>query len=149
MSKKFRYKGQFVSSRVFKKKSNFVENMKQGKLKKKCEANAIDVELVEPVEPVELVQSKENASICSGRRIVEIQTLGKNLKCCKCRETLSLENVVGEKRMGLCSTFTVKCDKCPVQTKVQTGKKHDTKDSHHHADVNTKGVLGKRPNNLI
>ncbi|XP_063979299.1 uncharacterized protein LOC135163636 [Diachasmimorpha longicaudata] len=47
-----------------------------------------------------------------------------------------------EKRMGLNSIFTIECKKCDKVTIVPTGKIHNTDNSHQHADVNTKAVLG-------
>ena len=43
-----------------------------------------------------------------GRRIVHVDTLGKELVCKKCSGTLSLRNIVDEVRLGLASLFIVK-----------------------------------------
>lgn len=97
-----------------------------------------------------LLKLKKNASdpnpnlVCEGRRIVELRELGKNLKCCKCLNTLSLLDTVAENISGLNSCLTVKCQSCNVSTLVSTGKTHAGKESSKNllADVNTKAALG-------
>ncbi|XP_011312338.1 uncharacterized protein [Fopius arisanus] len=87
-------------------------------------------------------ESGSAQDICSGRRIVDIPYLAEKLKCHSCQELLSLKNIEREKRMGLHSLFTIRCKKCLKTTIVSTGKTHTTRDSHQHADVNTKAILG-------
>ena len=90
-------------------------------------------------------ESKRKHQQCIGRRIVEVSELAKNLKCCRCKQVLSLEDIVGEKRLGLNSILSVHCQNCFVQTKVHTGKMHcrKRKTDLELSDVNTKAVLGK------
>lgn len=82
-------------------------------------------------------------SICSGRRIVELEELGENLTCIQCNKTLSLKNIISEKRLGLNSILKVMCADCNVPTTVPTGKMHVTQNYEKFSDVNTKAVLGK------
>lgn len=53
-----------------------------------------------------------------GRRLVDIPTLAKNLSCEFCKELLSLNDIVFEKRVGLASLFTAQCRKCLFNTPV-------------------------------
>jgi len=75
----------------------------------------------------ENIQSKAThvvSNLCEGRRIIELKELGKNLKCCQCKQVLCLERILNEKRYGLHSILSVFCDKCNIQTLVATGKTH-------------------------
>ncbi|KAK0170513.1 hypothetical protein PV328_008351 [Microctonus aethiopoides] len=85
---------------------------------------------------------KDNYKTCDGRRIVELTTLAKNLKCSQCEDMLSLEKIVKEKRIGPNSLLLIRCRKCAINTLVPTGKMHITNNNKTKADVNTKAVLG-------
>ncbi|XP_053988937.1 uncharacterized protein LOC128881669 [Hylaeus volcanicus] len=87
----------------------------------------------------ETVRKESNA--CEGRRIVELKELGKNLKCCKCSEVLSLERITDEKRLGLHSVLTVACHKCETITSVRTGKVKNS-DGRNSDDINETVVFG-------
>ncbi|XP_025162980.1 uncharacterized protein LOC105189937 [Harpegnathos saltator] len=87
---------------------------------------------------------------CVGNRIVNIQALGKNLKCHSCKSTLSLENIVNETKKGLHSIFTVICQQCQVACRVDTGDNHAVNNEATvylidkiHNDLTTNVVLGK------
>ena len=62
--------------------------------------------------------------IYEGRRIVDLKVLGKNLKCQKCQELISLENMTDESRKGLHSILAIECKKCLTVTHVNTGNYH-------------------------
>lgn len=119
-----RHKGQFAKQKVLDKRKKAISAMNNAKKLK--------------IEPPNI----EN-NLCSGRRIVELQELGKNFKCCLCNKVLSLEKITHEKRLGLNSILNVNCDECHIDTIVPTGKIHLTKSEVKHSDVNTKAVLGK------
>lgn len=88
-------------------------------------------------------QGKAKILVGPGRQIVELEELGKNLKCSKCHEVLSLENIVKETRMGLNSILNVLCETCSVITLVSTGKHHFSRLCQRDiSDVNTKAVFG-------
>jgi len=100
----------------------------------------------------ENIQSKAThvvSNLCEGRRVIELKELGKNLKCCQCKQVLCLERILNEKRYGLYSILslirTLFCDKFNIQTLVATGKTHhvDNNRTINHADVNTKAILSK------
>jgi len=80
--------------------------------------------------------------VCEGNCIVNIQELGKNLKCCNCQEVLSLEKITDETREGLQSILKIDCSKCETKNAVLTGKKIQC-NGHTFSDVNLTGVLGK------
>ena len=68
------------------------------------------------------IVSEKNLGVCGGPRIVDITELAKNLKCCNCKRTLDLENIISDDRAGLHSRLTVVCKDCQTQTKVPTGR---------------------------
>ncbi|XP_032677044.1 uncharacterized protein LOC116846822 isoform X2 [Odontomachus brunneus] len=85
------------------------------------------------------------SNLCEGRRVVELKELGKNLKCCQCKEVLCLERITNKRRFDLHSSLSILCDKCDVLTLVAAEKMHsavDNKTFKNHADVNIKAVLG-------
>ena len=90
-------------------------------------------------------ESKRKDQQCIGRRIVEVSELAKIFKCCRCKQVLSLEDIVSEKRLSLNSILSVHCQNFFVQTKVHTGKMHcrNRKTDLELSEVNTKAVLGK------
>ncbi|KAK0071480.1 hypothetical protein PV325_012831, partial [Microctonus aethiopoides] len=118
-----RDKGKFVKQKVLNKRKKAILAMNKAKKLKKETPNL------------------EN-NLSSGRRIVELVELGKNLKCCVCQRVLSLENITNETRKGLHSILNVNCNECSIETIVPTGKIHTTKSEVKHSDVNTKAVLG-------
>ncbi|XP_053594399.1 uncharacterized protein LOC128667606 [Microplitis demolitor] len=59
-----------------------------------------------------------------GRRIVEINTLAKELWCFKCDIPLSLKNIQSEKQFGLSNIFCIKCLSCCKIHEVHTNKHH-------------------------
>ncbi|CAH1114723.1 unnamed protein product [Psylliodes chrysocephalus] len=120
---RLRDKGKFVKQNVLNKRKKSILAMNNAKKLRKETPNV------------------EN-NLCSGRRIVELQELGKHLKCCRCERVLSLENTTNETRKGLYSILNVKCNECNIDTIVPTGKVHTTKSEVKHSDVSTKAVLG-------
>lgn len=58
-----------------------------------------------------------------GRRIVHIKTLGTQMDCRKCNQTLSLRDIVDEKLVGLACIWTVQCQHCLCTTRVTTDTK--------------------------
>ncbi|XP_074100900.1 uncharacterized protein LOC141530950 [Cotesia typhae] len=121
MPKQLRHQGQFVKNKNLSKKLSFNSDMKKAKEKKK--------------------ESTKNNNL-EGRRIVEYSELGKNLKCFKCRQVLSLENIEKEQLRGLHSQLWIKCENCFCVTQVMTGKVHDGNKNSKVFDVNSKIVLG-------
>ncbi|XP_057317953.1 uncharacterized protein LOC130662970 [Microplitis mediator] len=115
-----RYKGRFVKKKVLEKRTKAIVAMNNAKK----------------------LKTQSLKTVCRGRRIVELQELGKNLKCRLCSKVLSLEKITHEKRMGLNSILNVKCEDCNVITLVPTGKTHLTRSEVKQSDVNTKAVLG-------
>ncbi|KAK0089020.1 hypothetical protein PV326_004647 [Microctonus aethiopoides] len=114
LANRLRDKGKFIKQKVLNKRKKSILAMNKAKKLKKETPNL------------------EN-NLSSGRRIVELVELGKNLKCCLCQRVLSLENITNETREGLHSILNVN---------LPTGKIHTTKSEVKHSDVNTKTVLG-------
>jgi len=78
----------------------------------------------------------------TGRRIVEIDHLAKQLYCNDCGKHLNLNNIVNEKRYGFGSVLMIECE-CGSCNEVSTGKTHRTgKRGPAVFDVNTKAALG-------
>ena len=90
------------------------------------------------------LQADENLKFVNieGRRIVHIETLGKQLYCRICKSVLSLSKIVSEKQNGLASQFSVECDKCKAVTGVYTDKQHHVSKQNAHFDTNTKNCYG-------
>ena len=47
-----------------------------------------------------MASNNVESKLCEGTRLVKIKLLGKNLRCCKCKEVLCLDNVINEQRFG-------------------------------------------------
>ena len=79
----------------------------------------------------------------TGRRIVELDHLAKQLEhCSDCEALLNLSNTVSEVRMGFGSTLYIQCE-CGVLNSVTTNKSHRTgKRGPPVFDVNTKAAVG-------
>lgn len=83
-------------------------------------------------------------NLSEGFRVVDLKLLVEKLKCVKCYEVLSLDNIVHEHNLGLNSILKVKCSTCDIITIVSTSKTHRTADNKsNHSDINTGVVLGK------
>lgn len=129
MSGQFRRpNGRFAKKKVVAKELKCVAAML--KSKKKCVKDLV----------------KDNF-ICKGQRIVNLSVLGKNLKCCKCKRVLDLENIVAEKRLGFHSILTINCEQCQVTSTVHTGKMQ-VYDDQRYAESNLTAVLGKFYNKI-
>lgn len=133
----FYWKGKKVTAKVYKKRCQQQQIGKkiQKIFKAKNELNNLksDESKSKIVEPTE------------SRRIVHIETLAEHLFCKQCKITLSLKNIVHEKRVGLASIFYVRCNMCSKLTSVYTDKEHDVGDVSkqiRHFDTNTKAVTG-------
>ena len=133
-SSQTRYKGRFIKDKVLAQK----EKCRKGLARKRDEQRNLQYDDKRDV-------------ICDGRRIVDLNVLGKNLKCQKCQEILSLENMKSESRKGLHSIVAVQCQKCFIVTHVHTGTHHSVNEEAKrflsdkvHNDVTTNAVLGKK-----
>lgn len=124
---KLRFRGQFVNEKKLNRRVNIIASTKL-----RHELN----------KSIEDERSVVNSTI-TGRRIVEVNELGKNLKCHQCKGILSLLDIKKERKNGLHSVFSVLCQKCEQVTEVPTGKTHYSKHSYPIADVNSKIVAGK------
>ncbi|XP_062576921.1 uncharacterized protein LOC134267321 isoform X2 [Saccostrea cucullata] len=77
-----------------------------------------------------------------GRRIVELDHMAKQMNCWDCGHTLTLNNIVNERRQGFASNLTITCE-CGVLNEVTTGKSHRVnKRGPAVFDINTKAALG-------
>lgn len=81
-------------------------------------------------------------SSCPGRRIVEFDTLAKELWCSRCNLPLSLRNIVSETHHGLASTLDIICQNCTTKYKVDTCKSYQSESGRTRFPVNGKAVIG-------
>lgn len=94
------------------------------------------------------VKNKNKLEDCSKEikfdvnRVVNLSTLGENLKCINCKNVLSLQNIDSEKRFGLHSIFLINCSDCNIKTAVHTGKTQKC-NGETYANNNLSLVLGK------
>lgn len=78
-----------------------------------------------------------------GRRIVELDHMAKQMNCWDCGHTLTLNNIVNERRQGFASNLTITCE-CGVLNEVTTGKSHRVnKRGPAVFDINTKAALAE------
>lgn len=78
----------------------------------------------------------------SGRRIVELGHMAKQMNCTDCDKTLNLFNIVNETRYGFGSLLLIECE-CGIVNEVTTGKTHRVGARGPPVfDVNTKAALG-------
>ena len=84
-------------------------------------------------------KSLQVPEIVSGRRVVELDILARELWCSVCDIALSLRNSLREGRNGLLSEIDVQCDRCFQTYKVNTGK-HSSSTTF--PDVNLKLAVG-------
>ncbi|XP_018399359.1 PREDICTED: uncharacterized protein LOC108777062, partial [Cyphomyrmex costatus] len=91
---------------------------------------------------IKLTNLKKDAVEIEGRRIIHLETLGKELNCKKCNSVLSLQNILHEERHGLASIFLIKCHQCEGISKVCSDKEHKVYEKRTHFDTNTKVVIG-------
>lgn len=134
MSAQSRYKGKYIKSKVLARK----EKCKAALAKKRQEWRNLTLD-----------EKRDIPNLCDGNRIVNLKVLGKNLKCSNCRNTLSLEKIVEERKRGLQSVLIIQCNNCPIKTQVDTGTYHDINKEakfladKRHNDVTINAVLGK------
>ncbi|KAK3916419.1 Cysteine--tRNA ligase [Frankliniella fusca] len=105
--------GRFAKAQNVAKVEKLVERTAERK-KKRSIAKAAKLLMAED-EPTMLV--------AVGRRVVELDTLAKELWCSDCNIPLSLRNLEKEQQMGLASIMTVRCGECLAEYAVHTSKK--------------------------
>jgi len=138
----FFWKGKRVTEKIYNLR---LRQASVGKtLQKLCQRN--QKKNADDVEDQSNLQNQEKSQV-EGRRIVHIETLGKELVCINCKQTLSLANIVQESRIGLACIWIVKCQQCQCTTRVNTDKVHKNetvtkKGKVTSYDVNTAGAIG-------
>ena len=92
------------------------------------------------------VNDKQESSLPSGRRIVELSHIAEQLKnCTHCRSELNLINTVREDRYGFGSVLTLMCRHCGNINKIDTNKRHRHDDCERGPKsfvINTKAAIG-------
>ncbi|KAK0174950.1 hypothetical protein PV327_008738 [Microctonus hyperodae] len=133
----YMYKEKHVSEKVYYHRLKCKENAKN--LNKRNNVNTLASNLNSNVNENQLI-------VLHGRRLIDIEYMGKQMFCRKCKEILALEDIVHEKRVMLASMFDVKCRECGALTTVCSDKQHQVlsiKDRKvQHFDVNTSIVFG-------
>lgn len=97
-------------------------------------------------EPTGANEEDTTENVVEGRRIMEIKHLGQQLWCTMCKETLSLQYILEERRQGFASIFNIRCHKCLFLNVVTTDKVHSSGHDKRRQlfDVNSKTALGKK-----
>ena len=127
MSRRIRLKnGQLIRESTVNKRKKAIAAMQEAKQKRLRNKN----------------DSDDGNNVCQGNRIVNFQELAKNLKCCNCKDILSLNHIADETREGLYSLLKIECTKCKTINLVRTGRKIES-NNHTFAEVNLLAVLGK------
>ena len=94
-----RYKGRFMKEKAYNKLIGTIERNRRLKEERRIMA--------------EIGASPPN-EVVEGRRIVDFKVMSRFLNCVKCKEILSLADIVKEVRFGLASIFHVQCRKCEL-----------------------------------
>lgn len=148
-----------MSSRIHNKKGKFQSAAMAGCLKKRKlfglkihhedNASVSDVTMSESISPHSppetILCDKESVGIRwnTGRRIVELGHLAKQMICTDCKEVLDLNRTESETRRGFGSILYIMCS-CGVLNSVTTSKSHQIKKKGVPVfDINTKAVMGK------
>ncbi|KAK0071200.1 hypothetical protein PV325_013307, partial [Microctonus aethiopoides] len=133
----YMYRGKHVTEKVYYHRLKCQENAKN--VNKRYNRNTSPSNLNSNVNEKQLI-------VFHGRRIIDINYMGKQMFCRKCNKILSLEDIVHEKRVMLASMFDVKCRECGALTTVCSDKQHQVlsvKDRKvQHFNVNTSIVFG-------
>ncbi|XP_015117084.2 uncharacterized protein LOC107041170 isoform X1 [Diachasma alloeum] len=116
-----KYKGKFISQKSFDHKMRMKLAVAEAwkKRHERAQAESLRV-MAEPVAQVETAK-RPDFNTFVGSRIVDLEVLVKSLKCGKCKQFLSLQNLVHERRIGLYSVFNVWCLRCKIISEVHTG----------------------------
>lgn len=112
----FRWKGRYAKEKSVVSKRKSVQAMTEAKKRR--------------------YETASNENICERKRLVDLVELGKNLICRKCNGTLSLLDILEEKRTGLLSIFKIRCSSCKTENSVPT---HEMQKS----DINRTVIQGE------
>ncbi|KAJ8678038.1 hypothetical protein QAD02_013825 [Eretmocerus hayati] len=115
-----KFKGQFAKSSVV----NKIEKMQEARSKAKAQR---------------LENMNTDSQEVSGSRLVDLDVLGNELWCKPCDIPLSLKNRTAERKSGLASIFTIRCQLCLRSHLVETQKKNE-KDSTY--EINSRLAFG-------
>ncbi|KAJ8671439.1 hypothetical protein QAD02_002698 [Eretmocerus hayati] len=115
-----KFKGQFAKSSVV----NKVEKMQEARRKAKAQR---------------LENMNTDSQEVSGSRLMDLDVLGNELWCEPCDIPLSLKNRTAERKSGLASVFTIRCQLCIRSHLVETQKKNE-KDSTY--EINSRLAFG-------
>ena len=123
-NKWFSWKGKRVSQKIYYQRLNQKKAGKLLNLFRRESYSILKKKFDESQDRNEYLQIQE-------RRYMHVSELGKNLKCCKCKSTLSLEKITNQKIMGMATIFYIKCSipDCNTITEVATDKKHPIKNN--------------------
>lgn len=92
--KLFSWKRKRVTEAVFNQR---ISQVNSGKKRRKTTESSVGVS----------DSDDSNLKNVQGKRLIDIETLSKNLMCSKCQNVLSLCDIEGERRMGLASVFKI------------------------------------------
>jgi hypothetical protein len=92
----------------------------------------VDVEVVDSYNLIE-----------EGRRLVDFKYLASQFRCHQCSSDLSPLHTISEFRVGVASTFVVKCQSCQYENNIYSSTWTASNKNRRLFDVNSKLALGK------
>lgn len=133
----FKWKGKFVSEKVYNKRLKQSEQAKKKPIKVPEEEKAKSSVPESPPSPPPF------SSVIVGSRIVDFDTLIENLYCRGCKTDLLLKNIEEETGRGLASVLVIRCHSCLLLTEVPLSKMHTPPGyTKPRFDINTRYALG-------
>ncbi|XP_066583924.1 uncharacterized protein [Prorops nasuta] len=135
-SVKKRYKGRFVSQKVYEK---ILKQVEAGKKRKKT-PNGVD----DPNEEEnKLIKYEESDGPVTGYRIIDYEVFKQNMRCAMCKSVLDPAKTEGERKLGLSSAFKIRCDECLFLNTVETSRTHKNPGKNGSIpDINSQVLLG-------
>ncbi|XP_063978892.1 uncharacterized protein LOC135163410 [Diachasmimorpha longicaudata] len=137
-----KYRGKFITRKNLEHKLRMKLAVAESwrKRQERAQADMLRVK-TEPLAPVDDVKRPDFNTLV-GSRIVDMEVLVESMNCNKCKEILSLHNLVHERRIGLYSVFNVWCPRCKMITEVHTGTVQIERSRTHVPDINREVVHG-------
>lgn len=128
ISKRFRWKGKFVTQKKCNALKTRVQNGKNSKKNQR--------KLEERSKPT-------FKSAVKGNRIINVELLQQSMYCSKCEKPLLLQNIENETIRGFASIFKVRCQSCFFLSSIKTQDQYNSPVTGKPLfSVNTKSVLG-------
>lgn len=145
-----KWKGKFISRKKLELKLNLIARISEAKKRRDVEraraaGQEAEAQEAAPEECHNCNEGNENLpanALLVGNRIVDIRVFSESMKCCRCKQPLSLQQTQNEKRFGLYSVFHVLCLDCNIISEVHTGTVKVDGVKRPVPDINKQAVLG-------